>query len=440
MPATITKLREALNTRVDWPRLALLQSGLQATLVSLLEAGVVVTVLRVLNSGFTIETNGNVSFISVYFSLFLFALWFQVALAIEGFYHQNSIQVISVLLLHLSTFMYSTVRKFRYASDAFLAFAPSHIESLLTVYPEVYQITNIKSCLQRYIDIVNSTPVNQTMQLYAGIYNFEHEANSICHFSSIVFNNDTQIYYPTVRELPPQVLSTRILQQRGNLDIALGLSYAIIAIMVVCFLAGVFLSFKTFGVYGWSVYQAQGADITKRGILNRYHVFLALMKINAYFFLGIFLQILMALYYYQKTIATTTSSQDSLFDRLHDARMEATYSAIGYVCAALIYFVLGYLGMRYEKVWAIAIFILIVIGYIVFGLANIQQAQDSEIYAVTRNFLIIFSVFHLILNIATLVSAVMAMLDFRRGLRQIAEGTTIKLKTVTKEEDRMVLD
>eukprot|EP00842_Homolaphlyctis_polyrhiza_P000516 jgi/Hompol1/1465/HPOL_002712-RA len=393
MPSIAARVRDLFNTRANWPQLALGLSFVQAVIVSALEAGLIGTVLRVLNSAFTIETNGNVSFVVVYISLFLFAIWFQAILAVEGFYHKNSIQVISVSLLHLSTFMYSAV--------------------------QAYQIKSIQNCVQQYADIVNSDLTAGPSKLYKDIYNFEHDANTICHFSSVVFNNDTQTYSPTVSSMPPEAILPRILTERSNLTTALALSYTIIFVMVVCYLIGLFLSYKTFGVYGWSIYNKQGADITKREILRRYHIFMAIMKINAYFFLAIVAQGIMSLYYYNKLQQTTEQSNTSLFDRLHHDRITMTWFSAIVIVIALIYFMLGYLGMRHENFWAMGVFIFMVTIYMVLIIGGISIIQTTDMFAVTKNFLTLFAVIQLLLNVATLVSAVLAMLDFRKGLGQI---------------------
>ena len=68
-----------------------------------------------------------------------------------------------------------------------------------------------------------------------------------------------------------------------HLPNALNLSLATVVIMSVLFLGICCLSFKTYRHYGWTIYRINGADIQKRDVLTRYHVFILALKLNIYF-------------------------------------------------------------------------------------------------------------------------------------------------------------
>ena len=68
-----------------------------------------------------------------------------------------------------------------------------------------------------------------------------------------------------------------------HLQNAYNLSLTALVFMVVFFIGICFLSFRTYRDYGWSIYQINGADIQKRDVLMRYHVFMLALKLNIYF-------------------------------------------------------------------------------------------------------------------------------------------------------------
>jgi hypothetical protein len=59
---------------------------------------------------------------------------------------------------------------------------------------------------------------------------------------------------------------------------------SIIGLMILFNILGAFVAYRLFAELGWSIYKEQGADIKKRTILQRYHIFILLLKLNVYFF------------------------------------------------------------------------------------------------------------------------------------------------------------
>jgi hypothetical protein len=73
-----------------------------------------------------------------------------------------------------------------------------------------------------------------------------------------------------------------------TLDNTLALRASVIGLMVVFNLLGAYVAYRLFAELGWSIYKEQGADIKKRTILQRYHIFILLLKLNVYFFVCLF--------------------------------------------------------------------------------------------------------------------------------------------------------
>ncbi|OAJ36082.1 hypothetical protein BDEG_20294 [Batrachochytrium dendrobatidis JEL423] len=246
---------------------------------------------------------------------------------------------------------------------------------------------------------------------------------------------------------PPEVIALNLGVVLGAFETAVFIGYGIIVVMVLCSLVGLFLSFKTFGVYGWSIYQIQGADIEKREILKRYYIFATTMKFNVFFFLGIIAQIGFAAYFKNK-VATVNALDDD--GRLHATLERNRLQLWGYgaitLFTSLFYFVLGYLGMRRTNFLMMCAFLVMMVVYIAAVFYFLIQANNDPDLSITRIWLTVFAAFQILLNLITLYSAIASMRDFSKGLKDIVQSViVIKSSTDAKQMEstdhsRMILD
>ncbi|KAI8923608.1 hypothetical protein BC831DRAFT_470167 [Entophlyctis helioformis] len=361
-------LREWLNSRLDWPLWAVSLSLFQALVVSVLEAVLMAKVLYFLQDAFSPNTSGSTPFVAVYFALFLIAIWFQLVSAVDAYVFRNSIQVIAVFVFNVFTVVYSFV--------------------------QVFQINNLKTCINDYADIF-STPLSRTpafaVALYPQVWALERDQSRLCTFTTLRRPSNSSSLEPVSATFRPEVIAANISTYKREFDTALGLAYTIIAIMVCCNVLCGYLSYKTFGVYGWSIYQIQGADISKREILRRYHIFLTLMKTNVYFALGVVGQMAMSIYFSTKVQIVEYDPKGQLHAGLAEQRMRLWIYGLLVAATSLFYFVVGYFGMRHANMLLMSVFLLMMVIYMA-GLCFFVYLANTNVeeYRITRIWLTIF--------------------------------------------------
>lgn len=148
-------------------------------------------------------------------------------------------------------------------------------------------------------------------------------------------------------------------------NIMIYLEVAIVCVLFIFNVIGMYFSYKCYQQHGWSVYETHGADIAKKSIseftieiLQRYHIFVLLLKLNSFFFLGLMTQVLTAYYFDRKVNGNPLS-----------VGITVLYTLI-VIFATAIYYMLGYFGSSRASLQLISIFYFFiaanfaVIGYI----------------------------------------------------------------------------
>nr|KAJ3418774.1 hypothetical protein HK105_007870 [Polyrhizophydium stewartii] len=280
---------------------------------------------------------------------------------------------------------------------------------------------------------------------YHNVFNLETDTSRTCRFQSVRLTENNRFEAVNL-DYTPETIAASILKNIGTFDTALSVCYSIIAFMLVFNVACGYLSYKTFGVYGWSIYQIQGADIQKREILKRYYIFMTVMKMNIFFFLGIFAQLVIAIYFKVKVNTLDPVNVDGQPEDLERTRMRLwIFTIIGFL-AALLYFVLGYVGMRRGSMILMGGFLFMMAAYMVAVFYFLVQANTDHDYSVTRIWLTVFTVFQVLLNVGTLVSAGFAMRDFSNGLGDLVKSVIVVKAPADPEQKpanenaRMLLD
>jgi hypothetical protein len=159
----------------------------------------------------------------VYFALFILAQISYVLLEFNSVYFRNTLQVLATTIFNLLLLGYSIVQN-------------SQVDKL-----------------KRSLEICYGFVVPRTEE----------------EFAQLAFCTD---FTSTFQEALDLIDSTRVLR------------ISIIVLMVFFNIIGAFVAYRLFAELGWSIYKSQGADIQKRSILRRYHVFILLLKLNVYFF------------------------------------------------------------------------------------------------------------------------------------------------------------
>jgi len=182
-------------------------------------------------------------------------------------------------------------------------------------------------------------------------------------------------------------------------------SYVITVIVVifVCQLIFTWLSFNLYKQFGWKVYKKIGADLQKKNMYRSFHIFLLLLKLDFFFFLGFAIQLMML-------VLTSTDVE--------------TYLTI--VAIPIIFFVLigAVFGVERENRAFMLAFMFglgLAIAYFVYKTVRIytdpNYGTQNSIYFGVSIYLTVFAILSLLMTLATLYFSIVCYLNFDKGLK-----------------------
>ncbi|KAI8806147.1 hypothetical protein BJ742DRAFT_370749 [Cladochytrium replicatum] len=340
-----------------WTKITLSVAILQAVLVIAFEAYIMSTINSFLRLGFANGTStlpaGTLPFIFVYQALFILAQVFLIALVADAAWVKNTLQIISCAVFNTLCLAFSIV--------------------------QIFQIAGLNSCVQ---SIISGKQVKGLIKSATGCPEYEK--------SSLVANQ----------------LS---LNQR-NLTSLLPFEIIVAVISLVFCVASWYIALRTYKNWGWQIYhRSTGADLNKRAILRRYHLFVMLMKYNVYFCAGMIVQFIIVLFF-QSSDRQTAGKANAFTDK-------ATLTWLIVVTAvALVYFVLGWLAVRRGNRILMVLFqivILLNLGAVV-GMVGLAFVVDdyASVFDVSRVFFTIFAGASAIINVALFVIGVYCIKGF----------------------------
>ncbi|KAJ3324266.1 hypothetical protein HDV06_000305 [Boothiomyces sp. JEL0866] len=347
-----------------------------------LEGIVIGNSLDFINSTFEAEKSGASSMIIVYFSLFIFGLAFQFIGAFDANLHLNTMQVLAVAIFNTMNLGYSII--------------------------QIYQTNHLKDCANTF----------QTYYL-SGYTSGLQSLSSSCYFQPVWDNGDV------VGTKSLANVSSDIASKLYLFDIMLYLEITIVCILLIFNVIGMYFSYKCYQQHGWSVYETHGADIAKKSrnaltveILQRYHIFILLLKLNSFFFLGLMTQALTAYFFHCKVSGTPLSTGMTIF-----------YAFIVLI-ATVLYYLVGYFGATRASLHLISVFYLfIAANFAVIGYIYYKSFGTSE------------ETVQFVSSILTLTISVFLLKDFSKGLSDIVKPVSpSKEKELKVPAERFELD
>eukprot|EP00842_Homolaphlyctis_polyrhiza_P000517 jgi/Hompol1/1466/HPOL_002713-RA len=365
------------------------------------------TMLTFTDTTFSLPSVAFSPFIAVFFGLLIVALFFQVVGALDAFLLRNSVQVIAVGAFQILTVVFSFI--------------------------QIQEIVAYRKCIDDYKSIGFSTTLTPLEQSRA-IWQLEE---SRCTFRTINRINDTFYFGIGDSATPaPRNLSLVMDSNMPYLQRSFSLSISVSFFMIVFAVLNFFASRRAVEAYGWSIFHWQGADISKREILRRYHTFIVLLKANIFFSLGIVFLMLSAIYYSRKVEITMTSPPavsvsgdpnahiNAFKSRVQaevdlSARLTAIAGSVVVIIGAVFYS-LAYYGVQRGSKLLMHLFMGLMLLNICVVLFTLFEAIFDERYDVVKIWLASFGVVQLSLNITTIVFAVLCMRDFSKGLPDMA--------------------
>ena len=240
-----------LGFPIDYPKLLLIVLIIQAIVVSCL---LLASISELYRYNFIWIRWENPRFFDLFYAVYQYrmmnwqnvvvGLWFQFFFALDSYLHHNAMQVLVIpvlntLLLGIQSYEYSLMAK---TKSCYFGIEEEVVRGKASTNNSNYTI--------------RSPPICE----YSGtrlIYNAKFISSGV----GTSLYQDNQIYVQN----------------------AYNLSLTALVFMVVFFVGICYLSFKTYRDYGWSIYRINGADIQKRNVLTRYHIFMLTLKLNILF-------------------------------------------------------------------------------------------------------------------------------------------------------------
>ncbi|KAI9002680.1 hypothetical protein BC832DRAFT_104160 [Gaertneriomyces semiglobifer] len=184
----------------------------------------------------------------------------------------------------------------------------------------------------------------------------------------------------------------------------------LIVAMAVFALGWLVLAQRLYRVFGWSIFKELGADISVKKRLKVYHVYMMLLKLDVFFFLGFDVQFLFL-------VIMQNATNDS-------EKWTHAFIAIPVTTALLV---CGYLAIRRENKILMSFTLIGLsggIGYLIAKLMDVTKAKEDRPpgeenkYLGSQNSLTFFEALALALCIATFIVAILNFLNFGKGLKE----------------------
>ncbi|KAJ3210917.1 hypothetical protein HDU82_007145 [Entophlyctis luteolus] len=203
--------------------------------------------------------------------------------------------------------------------------------------------------------------------------------------------------------------------------------------------------------YKWQVFELQGASFRRRYMVLRYHFFVILLKLDVFFSANILAILLAAAYYAQaaeQDQITALSSQYHFYSptvlaylipasMIPNAKFVVSYTvlmipstAISVICSCMYYGV-GLYGVRKTNVVVSVIFLVLTVlnfGGVLYSMTLVFSEKD---FAIARDEAMLFS----FLDIATFVTTIFCMKDYKSGLRTMPLSATMSNPFTIESED-----
>ncbi|KAJ3111220.1 hypothetical protein HDU96_005898, partial [Phlyctochytrium bullatum] len=467
---------------VDWGIVAVTYGVLQAAVLGILESYIVWCAWKFGNVAWRSRT-GSFQFILVYLALFIFAQGFLALGVFDAAWNKNSMQILACSVFNVAIFGYSIVQidqieDYRSCIHLFkqVAISPETLRIVYTSFSSIiassgrngagsgdwegtdyflvtggteypngtlmpHTLTSGGFPLRGhcpwyipkdegtvYYDVNASLLTTPEVQAVLGPWGTVAAAPGATALGSTVRLNLGLPGVASWRFNMSGNVVARLQEGVGFVDSAKNAQISVSVISGVGNIIGAILAYKAYQAYGWSIYQIQGASVMKRKMLQRYHIFILLLKLNIYFTLGIVAQLVSASYYEQKHSFDQNSQLSMLFNSTElfgavEPRPFSTMfilpSASIAIIVAAMYYAVGWFAIRranFAMMWVFMVFMVLDLVAVV-GAMSIVMIWKR--FRLTRNGMLTFCLVQIILNVITLVVGAFNMQDFKNGLRHL---------------------
>ncbi|THH26654.1 hypothetical protein EUX98_g7531 [Antrodiella citrinella] len=159
------------------------------------------------------------------------------------------------------------------------------------------------------------------------------------------------------------------------------------------------LGYKIYTEFGWQVYKYLGADRRIKSMYAQYQVFLCLVKFDLFFWVSFSIQFIWLVLSHG------------------DAEYYLTCAALP---ISILVLVEGHLAARYESRWMMITFMggcAAAMIYFTYKLVKVLRFRETDTFILVWKTMTCFSVLAILLLIATVISTILVMRNFGRGLK-----------------------
>ncbi|KAJ3207593.1 hypothetical protein HDU67_007365 [Dinochytrium kinnereticum] len=163
-----------------------------------------------------------------------------------------------------------------------------------------------------------------------------------------------------------------------------------------------FLSSKLYSIFGWSIFKELGADVGVRHRLKLYHIYVMLLKLDIFFFVGFIMQYSILVFWANSDFSLNFYA----------------YTYGGPVLAVILLLVAYFAVVKESNVLMTLnlVFLSGAVGFLISRLIDIHTTKEVNKYASSKISLTVFTLLTLVLSIATFVIAIMNFRNFGKGL------------------------
>ncbi|KAI1314625.1 hypothetical protein EDD11_001924 [Mortierella claussenii] len=185
---------------------------------------------------------------------------------------------------------------------------------------------------------------------------------------------------------------------------------AVLSLMIVFATGFVYIAYKLYKEFGWSIYKKIGADLAMRDMYKVYQIFIMILKFDIFFQLGFSAQFLSVVVLQYESVPQTLSE-----DEMKSILILHLILSTG---ASIVLPVLAWWGLKRESKISMWCFLAGGLATLVYNIIKLNQVfgDATTRFAGASKFLTFFLIVNLLLGIATIYFAWVCMKNFNNGL------------------------
>lgn len=363
------------ETPTNWTLYSVGLTGVICIVAGLSELIIMLLVSQFINETYTYASSGSSPIVIIYFGLFIFGLLFQLVGSVDAWLTANTIQVVAVSLFNVLTTIYSVV--------------------------QIFQVSKFQQCSRLVGDALAFVlDANLSKSSTAQLTDIRKECFLNLSYSNDTLNYDTQL----------KSMAAVLTEKQYLLDTVLKIEVALSIFMLLSCIGALYLSYRCYDELGWTCYIIVGADRRKHKQLSRYQLFVLLLKINAYFFVGLACQVLGIFYFTAKRNMDEFKEMPALRNQMYI--WGSTMFAI-----VIIYLFVGFMAAGRESVRGLKFFMFIsIVNFAcLIYLLVLAHVENKSAYRVTITWLTAFVLIQMLSNLLTLAVSGFLLRDFQEG-------------------------